>query len=108
MASLSLQQIKENISNARKTAGITQEDMAKSLGITQPAYSYYETGEKPIPLNKIKTISEILSIPAKSLLGDDIFNDSDEVINSINKNLERIADTLDKLYNLFQDKKHIT
>ncbi|MDT8718486.1 helix-turn-helix transcriptional regulator [Clostridium sp. 19966] len=99
MSSLSLQEIKENISLARKQAGITQEQMSKLLNITQPAYSYYEKGEKPIPLNKIQKICEILSIPMSSLIGDMSENiDSQEILVKINGNLSRIADTLDKLY----------
>lgn len=99
MTSLTLDQIKENIATARKQAGITQEEMSKLLGITQPAYSYYEKGEKPIPLNKIQKICSILSIPAKSLLGDIALEEKDEkILMKINHNLERIANTLDKLY----------
>jgi transcriptional regulator with XRE-family HTH domain len=99
MSSLSLQQIKKNIATARKQAGITQEEMAKLLDITQPAYSYYEKGNKPIPLNKIQKISEILSIPTKSLLGDMVLDKKNEdLLIKMNTNLERIANTLDKLY----------
>lgn len=61
-------------------------------------YSYYEKGEKPIPLNKIQKICEILSIPSKSILGDIIEDKkSEEILVKINNNLERIANTLDKL-----------
>lgn len=99
MESLPLEQIKENIAIARKQAGITQEEMAKLLDITQPAYSYYEKGEKPIPLKKIQKICEILSISMKALLGDIGINENnEEVLIKINNNLERIATTLDKLY----------
>lgn len=99
MTSPSLDQIKKNITSARKQAGITQEEMSRLLSITQPAYSYYEKGEKPIPLEKIQKICEILSIPVKSLLGDTIIDDKNEdILYKINTNLERIADTLDKLY----------
>lgn len=73
--------------------------MSKLLDITQPAYSYYEKGEKPIPLNKIYKISEILSIPIRSLLGDMVLDKKNEdLLIKINNNLERIANTLDKLY----------
>jgi transcriptional regulator with XRE-family HTH domain len=98
MSSLSLKQIKENISIARKQSGITQEEMARLLDISQPAYSYYETGEKPIPLNKIKRICEILSIPMQELVGDISKDENgEEVLVEINKNLERIANSLDRL-----------
>jgi hypothetical protein len=66
---------------------------------TYPAYSYYEKGEKPIPLNKIHKICKILSISGKSILGDSIVDEpSEQILIKINNNLERIATTLDKLY----------
>lgn len=106
MPSLSLEQIKENIATARKQAGITQEEMSKLLDITQPAYSYYEKGEKPIPLNKIQKICEILSIPPKSILGD-LSNgeNSEEILIKINSNLERIASALEELCEFTINKK---
>lgn len=106
MSSLSLEQIKENIATARKQSGITQEEMAKLLDITQPAYSYYEKGEKPILLNKIQKICEILSIPPKSLLGDiRIDEPSEKILVKINDNLERIANSLEKLCELTANKQ---
>lgn len=106
MSSLSLEQIKENISTARKQAGITQEEMSKLLDISQPAYSYYEKGEKPIPLNKIQKICEILSIPVKSLLGNlSIDENSEEILIKINNNLERISNTFDRLYEFIISKQ---
>ena len=105
MPSLSLEQIKDNIAIARKKAGITQEEMSKLLDITQPAYSYYEKGEKPIPLNKIQKICDILAIPIKSLIGDIVLNENnEEVLVKVNNNLERIADTLDKIYEFISNK----
>lgn len=99
MSASSLEQIKENIATARKKAGKTQEEMSKLLNITQPAYSYYEKGEKPIPLNKIQKICDILSIPIKSLLGDIITDENnDDILIKLNNTLERIANTLDDLY----------
>lgn len=106
MSTLSLEQIKENIVTARKKAEITQEEMSKLLNITQPAYSYYEKGEKPIPLNKLQKICEILSIPIKSLLGDIIIDENnDDILVKLNNNLERIANTLDNLYEFVINKK---
>ena len=106
MALLSLEQIKENIVNARKKASISQTEMAKLLDISQPAYSYYEKGEKPIPLNKIQKICQILSIPTKSILGDlSIDENNQEILESINNNLDRIANKLDKSYECLSSKQ---
>lgn len=102
MPNFTLKEIKENISTSRKHAGFTQEEMSKLLNITQPAYSYYETGDNPIPLNKIRKISEILSVPLINLIGYDTNDDNMTNSYNINKNLERIADTLDNLYELLK------
>lgn len=108
MVNYTLKEIKENISNARKYGNLTQGDMAQLLDITQPAYSYYETGDKPIPLNKIRKISEILSIPLTELLGEPTSTLATDTNNlsSINNNLERIANTLDKLYEHISQNKY--
>lgn len=92
----SLQQIKNNVSELRKKTGLTQKEMAEKLSITQPAYSYYETGDKPLPINKLKAISEILNIALSEIIGSD-----DENINNIPQQsgieyqLKRIADSLE-------------
>ena len=98
MSKPSLEQIKENIAFARKQAGVTQGEMAKTLNISQPAYSYYESGDKPIPIDKISKIAEILSIPLNRLLGDIAIDQSQkDPLSAISHNLERIANTLDKI-----------
>lgn len=83
--------IKETILMARKEKGLTQKDMAKKLSISQPAYSYYEKGDKPLPANQLKKVLEILDIEATQL------KELDDPIESIKKSLERIANSLEKI-----------
>jgi len=83
--------IKDTILTARKEKGLTQKDMAKKLNISQPAYSYYEKGDKPLPVNQLKKVLEILEIEADQL------KELDDPIESIKKSLERIADSLEKI-----------
>ncbi|MBI9013652.1 MAG: helix-turn-helix domain-containing protein [Clostridiales bacterium] len=84
--------IKETILTARKEKGYTQKDMAEKLSISQPAYSYYEKGDKPLPVNQLKKVLEILELEIDQLQTQ--VNDPLEIIN---QTLVRIADTLEKI-----------
>lgn len=83
--------IKETILVARKEKGLTQKDMANKLNISQPAYSYYEKGDKPLPANQLKKVLEILDIEMEQL------KDLENPIEVISKTLERIAETLERI-----------
>lgn len=103
MSTYSLKEIKENITSLRKLAGYTQEEMAKALEISQPAYSYYEMGEKPIPLSKINKIAEILKTSSSSLIGDVENSTKNELLSSMNQQLINISKSLEKMYSLFEE-----
>lgn len=47
----------------RKSAGIKQGDLAKKIGILQPAISRYETGKRELPVETAKKLSEVLGVP---------------------------------------------
>lgn len=83
--------IKETILTARKEKGLTQKDMADKLNISQPAYSYYEKGDKPLPANQLKKVLNILDIEMDQL------KELENPIEMISKSLERIADTLERI-----------
>ena len=55
-----MEKILENIEAIRKQKGINQEDMAKALGIKQPAYSNYITRESDITFSRLLQICKIL------------------------------------------------
>lgn len=83
--------IKETILTARKEKGLTQKDMADKLSISQPAYSYYEKGDKPLPANQLKKVLKILDIEMDQL------KELESPMESISRSLERIANTLEKI-----------
>ena len=83
--------IKETILMTRKEKGLTQKDMAKKLNISQPAYSYYEKGDKPLPANQLKKVLEILDIEMEQL------KELEDPLDTINRSLERIANVLEKI-----------
>ena len=82
--------IKETILTARKEKGYTQKDMAEKLSISQPAYSYYEKGDKPLPVNQLKKVLEILELEI-----DQLQTQIDDPLEVINQTLTRIADALE-------------
>lgn len=101
-----LDTIKKRIALARKEADYTQEEMAKLLDISQPAYSYYESGDKPLPLRKIHKIAQILNLPASFFLEEHHENsDRETVLEKIctqfeimNEHLAKVVQLLEKKY----------
>lgn len=49
-----------NIKQTRKQLGITQEEMAKKLGISRPTYIQIETGKKEPTISQARVIAELL------------------------------------------------
>lgn len=56
------------IREARKKAGYTQEEIAKTLGVTQAAVNQWESGATRPRLEHIKKLSDILKIPVTELI----------------------------------------
>lgn len=57
------------IRQARKAAGLTQEQLATLLGINRATLSRYENGEIDPPTSQIKRIAKALDIPLSELVG---------------------------------------
>lgn len=64
-------QIKERIKSIRKSKGLTQENMAKSLGISVNSYREIESGKTKLINSKLFKICEILEVtPGKLIMGE--------------------------------------
>lgn len=50
------------IANARRAAGIKQEELAEQLGVTQPTVSLWERGKHLVPRNRADAIAEVLDL----------------------------------------------
>lgn len=59
----------ERLKAARKNAGKSQEQVAKAIGVTQAAYSYYECGYKTPTLPVAKRIAAELGVSLDYLVG---------------------------------------
>lgn len=58
------------IRDLREDHDYTQTDIANRLHISQPAYSYYENGERAIPLELLIEIARIYHVSIDYLLGE--------------------------------------
>ena len=59
-----------NLSELRKNKGISQEELAKALGVSQGAISAYETGRWEPSIQTIKKLASILDCTVDELLTD--------------------------------------
>lgn len=59
----------DRLKNLRKEKKLTQEDMARKLGITRQAYGNYESGSRDVDSATLKKLVEILDVESDYLLG---------------------------------------
>ena len=64
---LSYKALGRNIQKARMRCGLTQEQVAVRLKVTQNYYGRYERGEVKPSLNRLEEICEILSTPIEEM-----------------------------------------
>lgn len=60
--------IHENIKKARKAAGVTQKDLAETLGVYQKDISRWENGERTPSIEALAGICKALKVSANVLL----------------------------------------
>lgn len=63
------QTIGNNLKAARLEKGLTQNDMAKKMGILQPAYARYESGKVQLNYEQIQELCNFLDITPNDLWG---------------------------------------
>jgi len=59
----------ERLKKERKKSGLTQEDVAKQLGITRSAYTYYETDKTQPSLETATKLADIFKVSLDYLIG---------------------------------------
>ena len=64
--------IGQRIQKAREEAGLSQEELATKLGLTQAALSYYELGKRRLYLANIEQIARELNKPLNYFLEDTV------------------------------------
>lgn len=69
--------IGENLKKIRELSNLTQEQVAKSIGIERSAYSNYEGGTREVPYNILENISNLFGCEPFILFEDNIHTDNE-------------------------------
>jgi len=101
----------EQLKRARLTQGLTQQQVADLMGITNSTYCGYETGKRQPDVEKIKLLANILQTSCDTLLetwfcpeSDDKFEEALSIFKSLSPEFQSYAlDQIKKLAEL-QDK----
>lgn len=72
--------IGERIRNARKAAGMSQEELGRKLGIGKSSVSEWESGKRPLPMDVMEQISEELNVSVPYLMGWKVTPEGDAVV----------------------------
>jgi len=80
---VSYKTIGQNIRRARLKIGLTQEKASQQLGVSTLHWGRIERGERPIKLDRLCAIANVLHVKLSTLLSgcvlDDDFNESAEI-----------------------------
>lgn len=60
--------IGNNLRNFRISQGYRQEDLAEYLGVTRSMISYYENGERDIPVISLNKLADLFGVELEALL----------------------------------------
>lgn len=69
----------ERLREERIAQNLTQEDMAKKLGITRQAYGNYETGKRDVDSQTLVNLVKILKVSSDYLLGLSAFRKYEDI-----------------------------
>jgi transcriptional regulator with XRE-family HTH domain len=75
------------IAEARRKAGLTVRDLATTLEMPHTTLNNYETGRRPIPIDRLAKIAKALRRPAASFLVET--SDEADLIASLVGNIEK-------------------
>lgn len=73
----------ERLREERIAHNLTQEDMAKKLGITRQAYGNYETGKRDVDSQTLVNIVKILNVSSDYLLDISDYKNQNSQSNSL-------------------------
>lgn len=113
-----MQSLYSNIRKVREWKGLSQQNMADSLDVSQKHYSRIETGNVDISISMLDAIAKVLDVKPQILMGLDdskIFNSytnnqqggtfvayNATEVEQIQKLYERMLEEKDKIINLLQ------
>lgn len=62
----------KNLKRERKRAGVTMDELANKVGVTQSQISFYERNINVPSIEKIEAIAHALNVPISRLLDEDV------------------------------------
>lgn len=71
------QTIGNNLKKIRELSGLTQEQVARSIGIERSTYSNYEGGTREIPYDALERVSNLFGCDPAILFEDNILTDNE-------------------------------
>lgn len=90
--------IGRHIRAARKQKGLTQEDVADMIGMSPNHFGKVERGDRPINLQRLSQLSQVLEVPLEKLVEGAAVADDDGVVPPAE--LSDGSDFLDSMENL--------
>ncbi|WP_270599253.1 helix-turn-helix domain-containing protein [Faecalicoccus pleomorphus] len=84
--------IEDKIRQARLRKGITQNQIAEKIGISQPTYAQWENGKRKPKLETLKKIADALEVPVSILYDDYEFVDPGEGLTEDQKAKQKAHD----------------
>lgn len=95
--------LKDRLREARKNAGLTQKQVADSLGVTESTYCGYETGKRQPDPVKISRIAGLLGVSGDYLLETDFSENEKKLAIASDDELDR--EVLSLIQSLPESKK---
>ena len=88
--------LNDKIKTLRKEKNISQEDLAKALGLSRSTIAGYETNKRKPDINTIHKIADFFNISVDYLLGRSIQRVANDKINLVLSSDPELSDFLDK------------
>lgn len=89
--------LKDRIREARKKMGLTQQEVAKMLGIAKSTYTGYETGNSNPDMYKMAQIMRALNVDANYLLQDEMAEVNARDLSQLTRDETRLLSAYRKL-----------
>ncbi|MCR5255867.1 MAG: helix-turn-helix domain-containing protein [Acetatifactor sp.] len=89
--------IATNIKKYRLLNGLTQDEMAKRLGIDSQYYSQLEQGRRNFTLERIIDVCSVLDLTIDRIISSDILDDTSKIIKDKEELISLISNKLNSL-----------
>lgn len=80
----------QRIAQARKDAGLTQQQLAAALGISQPMLASYEIGRRRLPASLLSPLAEALKVSVSELLDEPTTNGKRGPLPKLQRQVEQV------------------